>query len=406
MRVEGFIDIIKSVNMLLVYTAALICFVDLRITFVIMSASLITAFVPKLIAKKLSEKKQRYLIYLGEYINYTTDFLQGHASLDVKSKEKIVQENYKYLLRAEEAQLEFGKFKTLANIVNGIVMNLISLSAFIMVGYLLIKGEITVGTGVATFSYIESFIYPIRYILNDINHINAAKEVNTSIAKIIKESEGQQESFVDYDNPIQITFNDVSVQRGEFSLKDFNYTFESGKKYAIVGHSGSGKSTILSMIRGELLPDEGVISLNGKPIEEDSIKKIMSGIHQQDHIFYTDYHKNCSLFDTYKPDYHKMERYFKKGFLNRVKNRKDCRELSGGEKQILLLMRSYASKKDIILLDEVFTSIDLVNREDARNFIFDMDAQLFISVTHDLSEENLRKYDEVLVMENGKLKKR
>jgi ABC-type proline/glycine betaine transport system ATPase subunit len=100
-----------------------------------------------------------------------------------------------------------------------------------------------------------------------------------------------------------------------------------------------------------------------------------------------------------------MERYFKKGFLNRVKDRKDCRELSGGEKQILLLMRSYASKKDIILLDEVFTSIDLVNREDARNFIFDMDAQLFISVTHDLSEENLRKYDEVLVMENGKLKK-
>nr|HPR97427.1 ABC transporter ATP-binding protein [Thermotogota bacterium] len=63
-------------------------------------------------------------------------------------------------------------------------------------------------------------------------------------------------------------------------------------------------------------------------------------------------------------------------------------------------------QKEIILLDEVFTSIDLVNREDARNFIFDMDAQLFISVTHDLSEENLRQYDEVLVMENGQLKKK
>ena len=155
-----------------------------------------------------------------------------------------------------------------------------------------------------------------------------------------------------------------------------------------------------------LLPDEGEISLNGKPIEEDSIKKILSGIHQQDHIFYADYHDNCSLFDTYKPDYKKMEHYFKNGFLNRVKNRSDCRELSGGEKQILLLMRSYASQKEIILLDEVFTSIDLVNREDARNFIFDMDAQLFISVTHDLSEGNLRQYDEVLVMENGQLKKK
>lgn len=382
---------------------ALVYFIDLRIALVIITSSLISAFVPKLIAKKLADKKKKYLKYLGEYINYTDDFFKGHSSLDLDSKEKICQENYKNLLKMENSKLEFGFFKTFANITNGFVMDIISLSSFVMVGYLLIKGEITVGTGVATFSYIESFIYPIKYILNDINAINAAKEVDKSISSIINENDQNTRETTEYDKPMKLEFKNVNVQRGDFRLKNFSYIFEAGKKYVLTGPSGSGKSTILSLIRGEILPENGELLLNEKTVEEDSIKKIISGIYQQDHVFYADYHDNCSLFDTYKPDYEKIERQFKPGLIKRIKNRQDCRELSGGEKQILLLMRNYTSKKQIILLDEVFTSIDLVNREDAKEFIFNADAQIFLSVTHDVSEENLRNYDEILVMKNGEL---
>ncbi len=203
---------------------------------------------------------------------------------------------------------------------------------------------------------------------------------------MIDEGESSEKELIEYDIPMKIEFKNVNVQRGDFKLKDFSYTFNAGKKYVITGSSGSGKSTILSLIKGEILPESGEVLLNGIPIEEDSIKKITAGIYQQDHVFYADYHSNCSLFDTYKPDYEKIESQFKSSFIKRIKNMEDCRDLSGGEKQILLLMRSHASKKRIILLDEVFTSIDMFNRDDARKFIFGADAQIFISVTHDISE--------------------
>ncbi|HOO33718.1 MAG TPA: ABC transporter ATP-binding protein [Thermotogota bacterium] len=402
-RIEGIVDIVKSALMLIVYAVAMILFVDLRIAVVVMVASLGSALVPKLIAKTLAARKKKYLEDLGMYMNYTTDFLNGHASLNVDSKKKVTKEFEKHLYQQEQSKLSFGKFKTLTNVTNGTVMDIISLSAFIMVGYLLIKKEITIGAGVATFGYIENFIYPIKYILNDINALSAGREVEKNIHQVISESEAESTNRIEYGPPQSIEFRDVSLKRGEFRLERFNYTFEAGKKYAIVGHSGSGKSTLLSMIRGEVLPDSGEILLNGKPVEEASIKKVLSGINQQDHVFFGDYHANSSLFDTYSPDYDKIERCFNGDVISRIKCGSDSRQLSGGEQKILLLMRSHASEKEIILLDEVFSAIDYVNREEAKRFIFESNASLFISVTHDLSEENLGYYDEVLWMESGKL---
>ncbi|NCU33614.1 MAG: DUF4838 domain-containing protein, partial [Candidatus Moranbacteria bacterium] len=102
LKLEGIIDIIKSANMLMIYTVALIYFVDIRIALVIIISSLVSAFVPKLTSKKLSFKKKKYLKHLGEYINYTDDFFKGHASLDLDSKENICRVNYNNLLKNGE----------------------------------------------------------------------------------------------------------------------------------------------------------------------------------------------------------------------------------------------------------------------------------------------------------------
>ena len=402
-RIEGAVDMVKSLLMLIVYAVAMILFVDLRIAVIVMGASLISAFVPRLIAKTLAERKKKYLEDLGTYINYTTDFLNGHTSLDGVSKKKVSDEHYKHLLKQENSQLSFGKFKTFTNVTNGMVMDFISLAAFMMVGYLLIRKDITIGAGVATFGYIENFIYPIKYILNDINALSAGKEVEKKIDHVIAELKSEGKNIILYGSPKQIEFRNVFLKRGNFTLEAFNYTFESGKKYAIVGHSGSGKSTLLSLIRGEIIPERGEILVNGKSVEEESIKKILTGAAQQEHIFYADYQDNISLFGTHVPDDEEIGRHFTTEILSRIKGCHDSRQLSGGEKKLLLLMRSHSSKKEIILLDEVFSTIDFKNRKDAKDFIFGAESKVFVSVTHDLSEENLRNYDEVLVMENGKL---
>ena len=142
-------------------------------------------------------------------------------------------------------------------------MDLVSLTAFIMVGYLLIRGEITIGAGVATFAYIESFIYPIKYILNDINAINSCKEIVREAKDIGNEYlENEKE-----DSCILPEYNEISslkLENLEYAINDFhlgpvNIEFKSGNKYLIIGESGSGKSTLLKTIVGQIERDRGDI---------------------------------------------------------------------------------------------------------------------------------------------------
>ncbi len=265
--IEPLYNIINSIFQLLVNGFILFIFIDWRIALTIFISSIISLFIPKLRAENLSIKRNDYIKQLAKYISVVTDLFEGNFGLDKKSKENIKKYQEKNLLATENKKYRWGIYKSLLDIGNSVVMDIIALSAFAIVGVLLIKNEISIGTGVATLGYISSFVYPIRTILKCTNSIHSANYVIKDLEQFLF-----SDSQIDDDtlNKIMkigeidtIEFKDVCLKRGDFELKNFSSTFEKGKTYALIGPSGSGKSTILEILSGEVKIDKGSIRING-----------------------------------------------------------------------------------------------------------------------------------------------
>lgn len=110
------------------------------------------------------------------------------------------------------------------------------------------------------------------------------------------------------------------------------------------------------------------------------------------------YYENVTNFGTYGGEkLAKLERELPSKFVEALK-KTESTELSGGEKQVLGLLKGRISGKKVFLLDEVFSAIDKGSTENIKAFIDKEkgEAGIQIEVTHDLTEENLKRFDEVV----------
>ena len=176
------------------------------------------------------------------------------------------------------------------------------------------------------------------------------------------------------------------------ALKNINLKIKEGEFVSIVGPSGCGKTTILSLISGLIKPSEGAILLQDK--EFDGINKEVGYMFQKDQLFdwRTIWQNVClglEITKTNTPEnQHKVEELLKKYGLFEFKNNKP-RELSGGMRQRVALIRTLALSPKLLLLDEPFSALDYQTRllvgEDVWKII-KQEKQTAILVTHDISE--------------------
>jgi len=208
-------------------------------------------------------------------------------------------------------------------------------------------------------------------------------------------------------NPL-LKLSDVSYSYHELNgetqaLSHISFTLDPGGFLAIVGPSGCGKSTLLSLISGLLVPEEGTITLKGRPLEEAGAN--IGYMLQRDHLFeWRTIYSNVILgleiqkkltrehlesVDTM------LETYGLSGF-------RDARpsQLSGGMRQRAALIRTLALEPDLLLLDEPFSALDYQTRLsvcDDIAAIIKREEKTAVLVTHDLSEA-ISMADQVLVL--------
>lgn len=387
------VDILKFIVELIVYGVFMVVFVDYRVAIVIMLASLVSVFIPKLTAHRMGKLRMDYLEAKGKYTDKVKDLLDGKGHVNRQSYENITVMHAKRLEETERSLLRFGKFKTLTNVINGLVMYFITLAATMIVGYLMFKRELTIGAGVATLGYVDSFIYPVKYILGDINIINGTKGVRKNVLAVLNHQFHHQEDLPSYQE--SITVSDVSVTYEDFTLKPINYTFKKGGKYAVIGHSGSGKSTLLNVIAKEESGAEGSVLIDHHNILSYDTSTVLSYIHQDEHVFDDSIENNVTLFDSYTCVDCKL--------LATIGEDKEADELSGGEKQIMAYARAKSSNAEILLMDEPFSALDQDKYKMAIDDLLSLD-QTVIHISHRFDTDTLASYDAVLTFEDGQLR--
>lgn len=401
------IDVIRSVNMLLIYGVVVFVMVDWRIGLVLVTSSIITAAGPKLFGDRMAAKRECYQGKTAEYTSLVKDLLDGFSLVNSRTRKQYAGTQKTMLDEMCEKRKEYGQSKCISIAVNDMAVRVIKIAAFATAGILFAQGKITIGTCVAAFGYVESFLMPINSLLYDVSMIQSVSSVKKRILDFMKENPAEEkmrkkvlEKRIDLEN--------ITVSYDTFSMKGLSYTFEKGKKYALIGRSGSGKSTILSLLNGDLEPQSGTVMVDGECLEKIDAAGLISCIHQNEHIFRTDAHKNVTVFGSY-PDERLPE--LKKCLMNPVLNQVfgkngegNCQEMSGGERQTLAFLRALLENTQVLLLDEPFSAVDSRTTGIYMDYLMqEMPLETtLIMVTHELSER-LANFDEICLMADGKI---
>lgn len=212
---------------------------------------------------------------------------------------------------------------------------------------------------------------------------------------------------IEFDN-VSFAYNDKPV------LENLSFKLQEGKSYALVGSSGSGKSTVAKLISGFYNVDEGCIKIGGTSISEysdEALFKAISFVFQDSKLFKKSIYENVALAnrDATKDDVMKA---LKLAGCDLILDKFPEREntvigskgvyLSGGEKQRIAIARAILKDSKIIIMDEASASIDPDNEYELQKAFKNlMKDKTVIMIAHRLS--TIKDVDEILVMDNGRI---
>ena len=187
-----------------------------------------------------------------------------------------------------------------------------------------------------------------------------------------------------------IKLTDISVNFDKKSVIDnLNFTFEKGTKYAILGESGCGKTTILNVIASLIKPRHGTV-------EKDKDLKV-SYVFQEPRLFeWQTVSENVTMVidkPKYEADKIARDLLSKLGLADSLSLYPN--ELSGGMKQRVSIARALAFEPDILLLDEPFRALDNETKDKVADYVFNaMNNKTVIMVTHD--ESDIKYADQII----------
>ncbi len=229
-----------------------------------------------------------------------------------------------------------------------------------------------------------------------------------------KMKHGEYEVFKD----CNIEFDHVSFGYNDnMVLEDLSFRLGEGKTYALVGSSGSGKSTIAKLISGFYNVDKGEIRIGGVSLNEYSNEAIINNISfvfQNAKLFKTSIYENVALAKRDAKREEVMEALRLAGCQSIIDKFKAGEEtvigskgvyLSGGEKQRIAIARAILKNANIVIMDEASASIDPDNEfELQKAFKNLMKNKTVIMIAHRLS--SIREVDEILVLDEGQIVER
>lgn len=207
---------------------------------------------------------------------------------------------------------------------------------------------------------------------------------------------------------------DFSYEKNKKAVENISFKLNTGKVIALVGMSGSGKSTIASLMAGFYKPDKGEIFLNGHKLNSNNInffQKNISAVWQENHMFQGTVYDNIHMGDIYsrcedvvkaskQALIHKKIMELPKGYETEIK------ELSGlfslGERQRIAIARAILKKAPFLILDEATSSLDRENEKYIQKIIENLaNVKGILIIAHRL--ETVMNADEIYLLDDGKI---
>ena len=356
-------------------------------------------------------------------------FLNTHL-IEIFKNHKLIKifqkENYEIARsnqHLENLKNKNAKIKTVYVRVSPIMETLTGIMIAILIFYsgkLIIKNEIDINNFFSFLAAMMLAYQPVRSLAT----INMAVNEGISAARRILPIIDNINETNDNQNSVDLRISKGTIEFKEVNffynksdgnvLTDINLTFEGGKMSALVGHSGSGKSTILNLIPKFYKINSGEIKIDTQSINSvklNSLRKSISLVSQDTTLFDDTIKNNISYANssaTFEEIQEAARLSYCDEFIKDLPNKYDTIigengvRLSGGQKQRISIARAILKKSSIILLDEATSSLDSETEEKIQNAInFLTQNKTTIVIAHRLS--TILNSEKIFVIDNGKV---
>ena len=382
--------------------------------------SLLLVIIFKQPYKRINEETMQQSAILNSQM---IESLRGIETIKCNASEDRELENLeREYIKSLKISLKSSRISTGQSLVSSLISTILGMVTTYVGIMQVLNGQMTLG-GYMAFSTLSSyFTSPISDLIGMQMSIQEASISMKRLTEIM-DYESEQKEDQEYTEMEQIDgdieFKDVTFRYGNRSpaLNHVSFTIPKGKKVALVGSSGSGKSTITKLLLKYYEPESGEIDVNGVNLEEysnQSVRRAISYVPQNIELFSKSIYDNIRIsrpeatLDEVKAAAKKADAYefIRKlplqfhTFLEEAGN-----GLSGGEKQRIALARAFLKDSNLYILDESTSNLDF----GTENIIFDMiynqlaDRSMLI-VAHRLS--TVRDCDMILVMDHGEIVER
>jgi ATP-binding cassette subfamily B protein len=309
----------------------------------------------------------------------------------------------------------YALMQPIMNLFNAVTIT----SALYFGGMLSEKNSIAIGALVAFLMNIQDFIPPLREILEKYqqfqNSLTSAERIFTLLDEPIEHDNLSTRSHAQIKGEIEI--KDLNFRYEDtlpLVLEDINLKIHSGESVALVGRTGSGKSTFISLLQRFYDAPENSIFMDGIPLEQISRKDIrrMVGVVQQDNfIFRGTIRDNIGLGDATLTDAQIQEACAKTGYMKLLERtgrnlqspvEERGANLSVGERQLIAFARILAFDPDVLILDEATANIDSESEHIIQEATREVTKhRTSIIIAHRLS--TIEQCDRIVVLNQGKI---
>lgn len=343
---------------------------------------------------------------------FVQDSFSGIRVVKFFNKEKYIEKNYGIKVKDyQDKALDLAKTEAYFFTIILFVIGLLNVAILYIGGKNYFEGKLSVGTIADFFMYINILIWPFSMVgwVSSVNQRAAASMSRVNEFMDIK-SEIVNTNFDNYPIRGDVEFRNVSYtypNTGIKALDSLSLKLEAGKSLAIMGKTGSGKSTIALLLCRLIDPDEGEILIDGKNLKNHNLelyRKHIGYIPQESYLFsdtiennigFAIDHPTHTLIEEYakKADVHKNIVEFKEKYQTMVGERGVM--LSGGQKQRICIARALIKKPEILIFDDSLSALDTETEENIlQNIENDIKSCTSIIITH--RESSAKRADFIL----------
>lgn len=418
-----------ALNVIVVIFYALLMFsYDVILTLVGITMAVINIVILQYVSRARKDGNRQLTNETGKLLGTTTSGISMIETLKASGRENDFFTNWiGYLAKVTNAQQELGWLSTRLNTIPPLLTSLTT-SAILGIGALrIMDGQMTLGALVAFTYLMSNFINPVNQLVSvgamlhetesDMGRIDDVMnyEVDNQFREenAVKPDSATQNKLIGYFEMDNVTFGynpTIPPLIEKFSLK-----LKPGSRVALVGGSGSGKSTVAKIASGLFDPWEGRVLLDGKSrteIPRNIITESLSVIDQDVLVFNGTINENIAFWDTLIPEKNIVQSARDAAIHDVIAARTDAYDskvmegganFSGGQRQRLEIARALVSNPSILVMDEATSALDPATEKMVLDNIKKRGCTCLI-VAHRLS--TIMDCDEIIVMEFGKIVER